>query len=90
MAIAISVGLYFIDTYEALLSASALAANGLLRYVVGATVPLSTLTMYEKLGVGWATSLLGFVAAAMFPISWLAYYWGHELRIRSRYETNKI
>jgi len=42
--------------------ASAVAANGIARYGMGAIFPLFTFQMYERLGVGWATSLLGFIA----------------------------
>lgn len=37
-----SVALYLLDVYDALNGASALAANGLLRYVLGAAFPLFT------------------------------------------------
>jgi len=51
--VSISIGaiVYMIDSYESTLSASALAANGILRYVVGACLPLSTLQMYNSLYV---------------------------------------
>jgi sugar phosphate permease len=90
--VSISIGaiVYMIDSYESTLSASALAANGILRYVVGACLPLSTLQMYNSLYVDWATSLLGFVALAMLPIPSVLYKWGHQLRLRSRYQTNKV
>jgi len=35
--------MYLIDTYAALTAASAIAANGLLRYVLGSTFPLFTI-----------------------------------------------
>ena len=35
--------MYLIDTYAALTAASAIAANGLLRYVLGGTFPLFTI-----------------------------------------------
>lgn len=90
VAIFISVALYLIETYQALLSASALAANGILRYIVGAVFPLFTLQMYERLGVQWATSLLGFVALAMMPIPWVLYQWGNVIRARSEYATTEV
>lgn len=49
-------------------SASAMAANGLLRYIMGAAFPLFTVQMYEKMGVQWATVLLAFVCLVMLPI----------------------
>jgi hypothetical protein len=46
-------GAYLIDTYECTLSASAVAANGIMRYIVDAVLPLF---MYEHLHVDWVTS----------------------------------
>jgi hypothetical protein len=43
LCIFISAGIYLVDTYQALNSASAIAANGLLRYVFGFAFPLFTL-----------------------------------------------
>jgi hypothetical protein len=42
LLIYISTALYVVDTYAALTAASAIAANGLLRYIFGATFPLFT------------------------------------------------
>lgn len=77
--------LYLIDTYGPLLGASAAAANGVLRYITGAVFPLFTLQMYRALGVGWATSLLGFVTLGLLPIPWVLYRWGLQIRKRSGY-----
>jgi hypothetical protein len=46
--------------------------------------------MYEKLGIGWATSLLSFISLAMVPISWVLYEWGPQIRAASKFETKKI
>jgi len=43
LCIYISTCLYLIETYAALTAASAIAANGLLRYILGGTFPLFTL-----------------------------------------------
>jgi hypothetical protein len=77
--------LYMIDTYGPLGGASAAAANGLLRYATGAGFPLFMQQMYRKLGVGWATSLFGFISLLLLPIPWMLMRWGPELRRRSRY-----
>jgi hypothetical protein len=82
--------MYLIDTYAALTAASAIAANGLLRYILGGTFPLFTIQKYEKLGIGWATSLLGFISLAMVPIPWVLYKWGPQIRAASKFETKKI
>jgi MFS family permease len=77
--------LYLIDTYGSLNGASAAAANGMLRYVLGAAFPLFTIQMYGKLGIDWATSLLGFVTVALLPIPWALYKFGPKIRARSEY-----
>jgi hypothetical protein len=90
LCIFLSAALYFIDTYGPLNGASAMAANGVARYTLGAVFPLFTFQMYQRLGVGWATSLLGFISVAMLPIPWLFYKYGERIRAKSRYETMKF
>lgn len=46
--------------------------------------------VYERLGIGWATSLLGFVGLAMLPIPWVMYKWGEQIRGGSHFETKEI
>ncbi|KAF2816742.1 MFS general substrate transporter [Mytilinidion resinicola] len=84
----IATALYLIDVYGPLNGASALAANGILRYTLGAAFPLFTVQMYDNLGIGWATSLLGFLAVAMLPIPWVLFKWGPQIRARSQYPTD--
>jgi hypothetical protein len=60
-----------------------MAANGLARYSLGAAFPLFTFQMYERLGIAWATSLLGFVSLAMVPIPWLFWRFGVGIRGKS-------
>jgi hypothetical protein len=90
LSIFLSAANYLIDTYQALNGASALAANGFLRYTLGAVFPLFTLQMYRGLGIGWATSLLGFVTVALMPVPWVLFKYGKEIRGRSSYETLKV
>ncbi|KAF9698028.1 hypothetical protein EKO04_004127 [Ascochyta lentis] len=80
-----SAALYMTDVYGPLNGASAIAANGILRYFLGAVFPLFTVQMYSALGIGWATSLLGFLSMLMLPIPWVFYKWGPKIRARSRY-----
>lgn len=81
----ISAALYMLDVYGPMSGASAMAANGLLRYIMGASFPLFTVQMYEKLGVKWATLLLAFVCMVMVPIPWIFYKFGPGIRKRSPY-----
>ncbi|KAF8847566.1 MFS general substrate transporter [Acephala macrosclerotiorum] len=87
LCIYVSTSLYLIDTYAALTAASAIAANGLLRYIFGGTFPLFTIQMYEKLGIGWTMSLLGFFSLVMLPIPWALYVLGPKIRGASHFET---
>ncbi|KAJ4299180.1 hypothetical protein N0V90_004424 [Kalmusia sp. IMI 367209] len=85
LGIPVSAALYMVDVYGPLNGASAIAANGIFRYTLGAVFPLFTVQMYEKLGIGWATSLLGFLSILMLPIPWVLFKYGPAIRKRSRY-----
>lgn len=82
--------LYLVDVYGPLNGASAMAANGLLRYALGAAFPLFTVQMYDKLGIPWATSLLGFLSLLMLPIPWVFFKYGPKIRQKSAYDTLKV
>ena len=71
-------------------AASALAANGFLRYLLGAAFPLFTLQMYGRLGIGGATSLLGDITVLLMPIPWVVFWKGKQIRGRSKYDTLKV
>lgn len=66
-------------------SASALAANAVLRSLFGAVFPLFATKMYSRLGTPWATSLLGFLATALAPLPLLFYVYGAKIRSVSRF-----
>ncbi len=89
ISVFISCVLYMVDTYMAENGASAMAANGLLRYIFGACFPLFTLQMYKAMGFKWASSLLGFVTIALLPVPWVLFVFGERIRARSGYETWK-
>ncbi|GKT43612.1 caffeine resistance protein 5 [Colletotrichum spaethianum] len=63
---------YLPDAYPAY-AASVLAGNDLFRSAFGAAFPLFATGMYEKLGVSWASSLLGFLAIIFIPIPFVLY-----------------
>lgn len=84
-----SAALYLADVYGPLNGASALAANGLLRYMLGAAFPLFTVQMYNRLGIAWATSLLGFLSLLMLPIPWVLFKYGKQIRTKSNFDTIK-
>ena len=75
---------YIIDVY--LMHAnSALAANTLVRSLAGGGFPLFATAMYHTLGVEWATSLLGFLTIAFFPVPILFFIYGKKIREMSKY-----
>ncbi|KAL3475948.1 major facilitator superfamily domain-containing protein [Aspergillus californicus] len=86
MLIYIPCNFYMLDVYGSKYGASASGASSLTRYTLSAAFPLFVPQMYDVLGVGWATSLLGFLAVGMAPIPWLFFYHGPGLRARSVYE----
>ncbi|RYP67857.1 hypothetical protein DL770_008533 [Monosporascus sp. CRB-9-2] len=75
------VQLYLVDAFS-IYAASALASNTVVRSIAGAVVPLAGLPMYEKLGLGWGNSLLGFIAIALLPVSVILMRYGEYLRKR--------
>lgn len=62
----------------------ALAANGVIRYILGATFPLFTVQMYQKLGVHWAGSVFSFLSLLLLPIPWVLFKYGPFLRGKKR------
>ncbi|KAK4561157.1 hypothetical protein LTR86_005112 [Recurvomyces mirabilis] len=76
---------YLIDTYTRY-AASAMAANTILRSVLGAVFPLFALQMYNALGLGWGNSLIAFISLALCPIPWLFYWYGEKLRTHPRFQ----
>lgn len=75
---------YLIDAFT-IHSASAIAANTVVRSLVGALLPLAGPSMYEALGLGWGNSLLGFLALAMAPIPILFWKYGERLRTSKKF-----
>jgi hypothetical protein len=66
-------------------AASAIAANTLLRSIAGAGFPLFAVQMFNNLGIQWAGTLLGCLAAVMIPIPVIFYLYGSRIRARSKF-----
>lgn len=79
MGLFLSITTYLVDSYP-VYAASAIAANVVLRSVVGALLPLAGPPMYASLGLGWGNSLLGFICIAMIPLPIVFYKFGARLR----------
>ncbi|KAF2100462.1 MFS general substrate transporter [Rhizodiscina lignyota] len=75
---------YIIDVYK-MNANSAVAANTFIRSGIGAGFPMFATAMYHNLGVPWASSLLGFLCAALFPVAVLFYIYGAKIRSLSKY-----
>lgn len=77
--------LYYSMSFPPQYVASAVAANNLLRYVMASVFPLFTVQMYQRLGIGWASSLLAFIAVGMVPIPFFFSKYGQKMRQISKY-----
>lgn len=75
---------YLIDAYT-IFAASVLAANTVLRSLVGAAFPLFVSYMYEGLGIHWATMIPGFLALICVPFPFLFYKYGASIRQKCKY-----
>jgi hypothetical protein len=75
---------YLADAYG-IFASSALAAASGTRSILGAVLPLSTNALYVRLGVQWATSLLGFLSllCALIPFAFITFC--HKLREHSKF-----
>jgi MFS family permease len=76
-----AIQMYLVDSYT-VYAASALAANAVVRSVAGAILPLAGLPLYERLGMGWGNSLLGFIAVIFVPVAFLIIKYGEAIRKR--------
>ncbi|KAG6888248.1 hypothetical protein C0992_009204 [Termitomyces sp. T32_za158] len=75
---------YLVDTYL-MYSASAFAANTVIRSAVAAAFPLFTTQMFQNLGVNWASTLLGLLGLILAPSPFLFYRYGPQIRMKSRF-----
>ncbi|QPG77322.1 hypothetical protein FOA43_004731 [Brettanomyces nanus] len=75
---------YLVDSFPKY-SASAIAANTFLRSVFAAVFPLFAKQLFTHLGVGWGTSVIGFIALGMIPIPFYFYKHGKAIRAKSPY-----
>lgn len=66
-------------------AASVLAGNDFMRSSFGAGFPLFAAAMYKNEGVGWASSILGFLAIVFIPIPFVLYKYGERLRKGSKH-----
>ncbi len=77
---------YLTDAYE-IFAASSMAAAGCCRSVAGAVLPFAATPMYTRLGVTWASSLLGILSLGMCAVPFMFLWKGDKLREGSRFCT---
>lgn len=88
LSIFISTTAYLVEVYQTTSSASAIAANGILRYGLGAAFPLFTIQIYFALGIHWAGCVFAFFSLLLIPVPWIFFRKGKYLRSHSYYETS--
>ena len=74
--------IYIANSYG-IYAASALAGNGVIRCILGGTLPLAGPAMYKKLTPQWAGTLLGLIELGMVLIPVAFYKLGRSIRERS-------
>ncbi|OAL50559.1 major facilitator superfamily [Pyrenochaeta sp. DS3sAY3a] len=75
---------YLVDAYL-MFAASAIAANTFLRSLCGAVFPLFARQMFQGMGIQWAATLLGIIAALLVPVPVWFYLKGGKIREKSAY-----
>ncbi|KAI9832244.1 MAG: hypothetical protein M1819_004422 [Sarea resinae] len=80
---------YLVDVFLRY-AASAIAANTFLRSILGGVFPLFATPMFHHMGIGWASSVLGFFAAAMIPIPFLFYIYGRRIRAKGKWSADSL
>jgi hypothetical protein len=78
--------MYITDTYGPLYSASAMASNAILRYILGGTFPLFAVQMFRGMGPQWACTLLGCLSILGAAIPFALVKVGPSLRKNSGYK----
>ncbi|KAJ6103461.1 MFS general substrate transporter [Penicillium sp. IBT 16267x] len=71
--------MYMIDAFPRY-AASAMAAITVSRSLLGALLPLAGPPLYNRLGLGWGNSLLGFIALVMVPAPY--YLWKNDRSLK--------
>lgn len=70
---------YLVDAFT-VYAASVTAAATVFRSLLGALLPLAGNSMYDALGLGWGTSVLGFIAVAFIPMPMIFWKYGQQIR----------
>ena len=80
----LSITNYLVDSYT-IFSASALAANSVLRSLFGFAFPLFAAPMYHNLGIHWASCIPAFLALVCVPFPFVLFKYGSVIRKKCKY-----
>ena len=80
----LSVTNYLVNSYT-VFSASALAANTILRSLFGFAFPLFAAPMYHNLGIHWASCIPAFLALMCLPFPFVLFKYGAVIRKKCKY-----
>lgn len=75
---------YLVNSYT-VFSASALAANTILRSLFGCAFPLFAAPMYHNLGIHWASCIPAFLALMCLPFPFVLFKYGAVIRKKCKY-----
>jgi multidrug resistance protein len=75
---------YIVDAYE-IFSASAMAAASCSRSILAVALPFATTPMYDRLGIAWACSTLGFIGLLLGVIPFMFLRYGAAIRKNSKF-----
>jgi hypothetical protein len=70
-------------------SATATAANNLVRCLLGAGATALISPMINGMGIGWCFTFLSLVLIATSPMVWAVYFWGERWREKRRVRGEK-
>lgn len=60
--------------------ATASSANNLFRCCFGAGAVAAAVPLINSIGIGWTSTLIGFIWVSFSPVLWGVYFWGHDYR----------
>ncbi|KAI9811604.1 MAG: hypothetical protein M1827_005353 [Pycnora praestabilis] len=75
---------YLVDAYL-VFAASAIAANTIVRSAMASIFPLFATYMFDGMGLQWACTMLGCIAALFVPVPIIFYLYGAKIRARSKF-----
>lgn len=65
-------------------AATAIAANNLLRCLLGAAAAAVVNPLMARIGIGWTGTFVGCLWLIFSPLLWIVYFYGHRWRQRTR------